>query len=151
MRRLICLFLALTLLFCAVTAQAHDTDKIDLDLSAMNDMMRFVMIREIIEKPHNYVGKRIRTVGWYSESKNVKTGEIERMMIAVDFMACCFTDGSIYLPLVTDTPEDFVFPLNEQKFEIVGVVEINGEGMEESILRIESIQLQDHWVKEIYW
>lgn len=155
MKKWIALLLLMALVAC-VTGQAlceetgKSVGKVDLDIASMNDVLTFATVNGIINTPKSYLDKRVSVKGYYSASKDHATGEMRRFMTVVDMMACCFTDGSIYLELVTEDPDAFTWPEAGQQFEVVGRIEkLNGGGI--GCIRVETVTPLEHWQDEIWW
>ena len=150
MKKLLSVFLTLLVLFSFSVACAEEK-RIQINVDNMNNLVGFATVKKIIEEPDPYVGKRVKITGWYREFKRPDMDEPERSLIFVDFLACCFNDGSITLTLLTDDPDAFQFPAVDQQFEAVGTIEKLQDGTDQGALRLESVVLLDHWVEEIYW
>ena len=150
MRKLLSVFLAL-LVLCAVSVVHAEEKRIQINVTNMNNLVGFATVKKIIEEPDPYVGKRVKITGWYREFKRPGMDEPERSLVFVDFLACCFNDGSITLILLTDDPDAFQFPAVDQQFEAVGTIEKLQDGTDQGALRLENIVLLDHWVEEVYW
>ena len=134
-------------------APAQPAGPVHLNISAMNDVLTCATVNSIIKTPASYEGKRADITGYYYATKDRATGELRRYMIVVDMLACCFTDGAIYLELVADDPEALVWPEVEQQFRIVGVIEplTNGGKKPVGSVRVELVEPLEHWQAEIWW
>lgn len=158
MKKLLALLLTVVLSIGSVhlalgEAPVEPLGPVDLNITAMNHVLTFATVNSIIKTPQSYVGKRVDVKGYFYQSKDRVTGEMRRYMIVVDMLACCFTDGSIYLELVADDPDSMNWPAVEQQFQIIGVVEPldNGGKAVVGSVRVESVTPLDHWQEEIWW
>ena len=91
MKKLFALVLAAAALFCL--ASCGETSGGDegpaVDLTAMNEQMRYAYLYDIINDPDRYIGKRIRLSGEYQNGYDDDMQDYYHLCLVYDPTACC--------------------------------------------------------------
>lgn len=97
--------------------------EIDVDLTTMNPMLVFGEVFNMVENPHNYIGKVIKFEGYYTSIADIYNGKYYFFVSIEDALACCaqgmefiFEDDSFVFP------DDY--PADGSYVEIVGEFDV---------------------------
>ena len=121
--RAVCLFESGAML---APAALMEEEAFAVDLSNMSDLMIYGMMFDVVSKPQDYEGKRMRLVGVYSPFKNPDTGEMEHTLIFYDITYCCEVELRVYMKDEYQYPKDF--PRDGEKMTVTGTLRVEGEG-----------------------
>lgn len=110
MKKAICLFLGLALLFtlcaCGGTAEKAAGDEIDVDLTALSSTMVYSEVFNMTTSPEDYVGKTVKMSGLLSSFLSQRTGQYYFACLIQDASACCAQGIEFVLANESSYPED---------------------------------------------
>ena len=94
---------------------------IDVDITELSETMASAELNNILSKPTEYIGKRIKTKGLYYSDYYAETDKNYHFVIFTDNTACCSYDIEFIMKGEYKYPDDY--PTNETPIEIVGVLD----------------------------
>lgn len=96
-------------------------EKVDYDLSVLNDLLVYSELCNIVNEPEKNIGKVIRMNGQFALYRNNETNELLYACMITDATACC-AQGMEFVPMPDYVyPEDF--PRTGKNITITGVFE----------------------------
>lgn len=101
--------------------KAKDENGIDIDLTTMSGTMVYSQVYDILYKPEQYIGEKIKIKGPFTVYEDKKTGNRYFSVLISDATACC-QNGIEFVP-----EEDLIYPddFPEQNTEITVIGTIN--------------------------
>lgn len=96
-----------------------DTAQVDIDLTALNSLLVYAEVYNMMTQPNNYIGKTIKMSGPYTPSYYEVTDTVYHYVIIEDATACCAQGIEFIWKGEHAYPEDY--PQEQQYVELVGV------------------------------
>lgn len=100
---------------------AAANNDIDIDLTALNSIMVYVEVYNIMKSPEDYMGQTIKMSGPYYTSFYNETDSYYHYVIIEDASACCQSGLEFIWKGEHSYPEDY--PADQTNIEVVGVFE----------------------------
>lgn len=87
------------------TQKIADIKDVDIDLTALSSTLVYSEVVNMIEKPEDYIGKKVKMKGALSTYEDMKDGTIYYACIVADATACCQQGIEFHLAKETKYPE----------------------------------------------